>query len=287
MKSGTRPTNIDHRDRDFHRSFGSVVPQTFPQEYLCDAGLTMPDQESVNTFFIPPVPPLPYGCTDYTQSELATDLVLGKQVFNPQDIENITGANKNGGYDIRMSLLVAKALGWINGFYNIKTIAGLDYFDAFRLAQLVGAPEKRSISFGCPWFPSWEAAIQGNILIQNSDGSFTTRSGGDSISIIPMPLPSELATISKNPLAYGWHNSKLDGWKMFNNQLVYRDKSLQGKNIGDGGFIYFSRTVINVVMGIQGTVAFTATNNEPTNIVTIPVTYLQWIISIICNALGL
>ena len=287
MRSGTRPSRVDHRDRDFHRSFGSVVTQTFPQEYLCDAGVTMPNQGEINSFFNPPVPPLPYGCTDYTQSEIATDLVGGNPVYNPIRLDNITGANKNGGYDIRMSLLITKALGWIKGFYNIKTISGLDYFDAFRLAQLVGATEKRSISFGCPWFPSWEATIQGLSVTQESDGSITTRTVITKTNIMPMPLPSEIDAVTKNPNVFSWHNSKLDGWKTVENRLVYRDKSWQGRNIGDGGFVYFPREVINVVMAIGGTVAFTATNQEPTNIATIPVTYLQWIISIIRNALGL
>src|SRR5436190_22775353 len=39
-----------------------------------------------------------------------------------------------------------------------------------------------------------------------------------------------------------------------------RNKSWQGTTVGDNGWLYFSREVVNVVMSIKGTVAYTASN---------------------------
>ena len=63
IKNGLLKLKKDHRDYSFARTFGAVVLQ-FPDEYSCDAGLTMPDQN---------LDGLPYGCTGYTQSELCQD----------------------------------------------------------------------------------------------------------------------------------------------------------------------------------------------------------------------
>jgi hypothetical protein len=262
MKSGTKPTRTDHRDFDFIQShnFGSISP-TFKDEFFADAGLTMPDQETADNEFMPPTPPMPFGCTDFASAELATDLT--KLKHNPNDLEAVTHANALGGYDIRKSLQAAIALGWFKQFFNITASGVLDAFDSFRLAQLAGVDvgENRSISWGTPWFPSWEqAALQGK-------------------SIMMMPTTAELASIS----TMSWHDSKLDGWTPKNGVAVYRDKSWQGNLIGDGGFLYFPREVINAVMGIRGTVAFTATNNPVNSPITINTTTLEWLISALQN----
>lgn len=262
MKHGTRPCRIDHRDYSFHASFGSTGTPTFKDEYFADAGLTMPDQEQINTQYNPPIPPLPYGCTDYTTADITID--LNKRLYNPLDLENVTHANALGGYDIRDALNAARGLGWFKAFYNVKMTGFLDYFDSFRLAQVKGLDqgESRSITWGTPWFPSWESAI---------------RAGK---SIMPMPTTDEL----NNTKGLPWHDSKLDGWTTRNGIVVYRDKSLQGNQIGEGGFIFFPREVINMVAGLNGIEAFTP-SNIPTNPVTISVTTLQWIVSFLRNLL--
>lgn len=264
IKHGTRPSRIDHRDYDYIKShnFGAITAgdAQFPDEFFADAGLTMPNQETVDAEYTPPTPAMPFGCTNYTQADLATDLT--KQIHNPNDLEAITHANAKGGLDIRESLDAArKQLGWFKNFYNIRASGRLDFTDSFRLAQITGLNqnENRAISWGTPWFLSWEQALL----------------RGD--SIMPMPTTTELNSISSLP----WHNSKLDGWTTKNGILVYRDKSLQGNTIGDRGFIYFPREVINVVMGISGTVGFTATNIPSFAPQTIDITRLQYILSLL------
>src|SRR5882672_11558338 len=64
MKHGVTPLKPDHRDYSFKRTFGTVAPQTLPDEYNCDAVFGFPDQNAEG---------YPYGCTGYCQSELCQD----------------------------------------------------------------------------------------------------------------------------------------------------------------------------------------------------------------------
>ena len=268
MKSGTRPTRIDHRDYDLiksHRLYGATTEDAqFADEYFADAGLIMDNQEVTDTEFQPPTPPMPEGCTDFSTAGITTNLT--KQIHNPNDIEAVTHANAQGGYDIRSSLLAGRGIGWFRQFFNIKTNGVLDWFDTFRLAQLSGvcAGEIRSISWGTPWFPTWEQAA--------NSGSY----------VMPMPTHDELSNFKSMP----WHNSILDGWHTFNGVLVYRNESHQGNLIGDRGFIAFPREVINTVMSLPGTVAFTPSNTPILNPVTITVSNLQWILSVMQNIIS-
>lgn len=269
MQNGLRPEIVkDHRNRDLHKSFGSAAPAQFPLELLNDAGLWVPDQNQES--FVPfNIPAMPYGCTDYAQADLASD--LSGALHNPEDLENMTHANAKGGIDIKTALLAAKALGWFRGFYQITASGILDYFDSFRLALLSAQPERRTMTWGTPWFPSWENACNPNA---NPSG------------VMPMPTEAELFAVRQNPNAFPWHNSKLDGWTT-NGMPVMRDKSWQGNTIGVGGFIFFPREVINTVMALKGTVAYTATNLTPTSVQTIDVNLVQWIVSYVRQLLGL
>lgn len=293
LKSGSRPNKIDARDYDFHKTFGNVGVIKYPvfdPEYLCDAGLTMFNQNVANLYFDPTVPAEPYGCTNYCQGDCSTD--TDGQVKNPAALEAVTHANALGGFDVRQSFLAAVKIGWFSAFFNITAYAPLDFFDAFRVAQISGAPERRSISWGCPWFPSWEAACNPNV---------------NPLAIMPMPTDLEITTARKetgifggfhrlnhklirlaggSAPAIGWHNSKLDGWTNVQGRLVYRDKSFQGNTVGNNGFIYFPREVINMVMTISGTVAFTGTKMGITAPQTIPVSVIQQVASWIRNLFG-
>ena len=277
MNNGSRPTRLSHKDFDLHRSFGNIAPVSFPTEYFVDAGFTMPNQVEEGE---------PFGCTNYAQAELTTDLT--GEIHHPQDLEAVTHANALRGYDVRESLNAAcKSLKWFTAYYNIRSSGIIDSFDAFRLAQISGLPEKRSITLGTPWFPSWKAAMYGSIFIQNADGTYTTMGGGVKSIIMPMPTEAELSVARRDPLSLTWHDSKLDGWTTRNGVLLYRDKSWQGPNIGEGGFIYFPREVINVVMSIPRTVAYTITNQTPEKVQTVSLSAVQWITSYIRHLLGL
>lgn len=267
INHGTRPVRINHKDFDFLKShrLGAITASDtqFADQFFADAGLTMPNQEMEDTEFTPAVPPIPEGCTDEAQADIATDLT--KTIHNPNDLEIITRANADGGCEMQTSLDAAVSLGWFKQYFKIVASGALDYFDSFRLAQLMGVNvgENRSITWCTPWFPSWEAAALAGK------------------SVMPSPTIAELASIATMP----WHNSKLDGWTSVNGGWVYRDKSWQGNQVGDKGFLYFPRDVINLVMGITGTAAFTPTNNPILNPQTISVTPFEWILSVAQNIL--
>jgi len=293
MIGGAKPNKIDRRDRDFHKTFGTIgAYPTFPENYITDTGLWRPSQNAYEPVFNNQ--PLPYGCTSYSSADVYNDMEE-KLLGNPMTLEKVTNASARGGIDIREALkaclpkdsLHPNRIGWFDAFYNVKAYQPLDYFDAFRYAQMSGVPEKRSISWGCPWFLSWQNAIYGNISTKNPDGSYYTTGGGERKIIMPMPTDEEFEQIKKDPNSMLWHNSVLCGWKTINGVPYYIDKSWQGKDIGDNGLIYFPREVINRVMAINGTVAYTASNIAFDEVKTIDTTPFQWIFSFIRTFLGL
>lgn len=240
---GAQPDKVDHRDYDFIQShkeqieqqFGTGTPQFLPS-YSTDAGFGFPDQNAEGQ---------PYGCTNYTQASLASDLT-GKKHY-PDVLERLTHANARGGYSIRESLNTASTLGWFTAYYNIKPYAPLDWFDAIRLAISSGIPEKRSVSIGTPWFKAWEGPVK----------------------ILIMPTLS----------AYGgWHDWSIVGWETIGGEAMLRLKSWQGD---PPAYQYLSRETINTVMTLNGTVAFTATDNVPDDIKTIPVSWFRYLLSLI------
>jgi len=178
--------------------------------------------------------------------------------FLPQTLEAATHANALGGFDIRNSLKAAMKLGWFTAFFNVRPVQ-LDFFDTIRLAMLSGAPEKRSVSIGTPWFPDFENP--------NVDGA--------------LPIPDSLK-LSGVP----WHNWAIIGWKMVGDQPYLVGKSWQGQSYGLNGYHYVSRAWINTIMGISGTCAFTASNMKPENPQTISVSTLQFILSWLRNLAG-
>lgn len=258
-KFALRIPTIDHRDRDFLKTFhpsilaGTKPVPVFPESYDTDAGLWMPNQTAVNPEF-PNTEAQPFGCTNYSQCDISSD--LDGKLHDPQLLENITHANRNGGAQLRDSLIAAKSIGLITGFYNVKAYAPLDYFDAMRLASLSGLPEKRSVSVGTPWGFAWNekgiARIVGTI--------------NDSIS-----------------LTMAWHNWKVGGWKTINGVAYLKCKPWMGKTVGDGGWLYFDRATINVIMNLKWTIAFTATNQTPNTIKTIDINTFDYLKSFVRN----
>lgn len=253
MNHGTRPNKVDHRDYDYHKSFGTIgipTPPQFPPEYLTDANLWMPNQDAPEPIFNNPA--LPFGCTDYTQADLASDEV--GRLKNPMDLETLTHANADGGEDIRTSLDTAQKFGWFGAYFAIKAYAPMDYFDAIRLAISSGYPEKRSVSLGTPWWEIWE-------------GTPTT-------GIVATPLNFAIDGLP-------WHNHKVCGWKTINGVPYLISKSWQGANFGDKGLCYFDRALVNQLMAIPGTVAFTATQTIPPVIQTIDMNVVRWLLSLV------
>lgn len=281
MKHGVYPVKPKHTDYDFVKSHrlgaATASDAEFSDEYFADSGLTMPNQNAADNEFTPPTPAMPEGCTDFCSGDISTD--LDGIVKSPLIIETVTHANALGGIDVHVSLDAAMKLGWFKQYFNIRASGLLDYFDSFRIAQVMGvnSGEKRSISWVTPWFPSWEKALL---------------SGQ---SIMPMPTSEELnairnASLLSNGESIPWHNSKLDGWSnkipIATGTELYRDKSWQGRNVGDKGFVYFSRDVINMVMTLDGAGAFIPSNTPIASPITVTLSTLQWILSVLRSILA-
>lgn len=254
---------LDHRDRDFLKSFhpeiikfGAAAVPIFPDEFDTDAGLWMPNQNIVNPEF-PKSPAEPFGCTNFTQADISAD--LDGKLRDPAILEALTHANANGGYQVRDSLLMAKRIGWITGFYNVKAYAPLDYFDALRLASFSGLPEKRSVSMGTPW------------------GSYQWNPADKIVNII-----GELT--DKTSLTMPWHNWKVAGWKQVNGSPYLKCKPWMGPDVG---IILFGRAEINRIMALKYTIAFTATHTIPQSIVKIDMAVFDKFYSYLRTLVGL
>lgn len=240
IKSGARPVRKDHRDFSFSRNFGGVVP-VFADSLNLDPGLTMPDQDTDG---------LPYGCTGYASSELCGD--EDKAVYFPKFtydrtllMEGIGPSDstfEKTGCDVRNSLnstIVygvqkvgedgSTALNYRRGaYYNVDLAQGLDWFDSIRNCLVLNM---RTISIATPWYMAF--ALTSNGIIK-TPGTYDTTFAS-------------------------WHNWKVCGWKTINGIPYLIGKSWQGNQYGDGGYCYFPREVINQLMTINGSGAFTLT----------------------------
>ena len=238
----------DHRDYSFHRTFGGTTEFT-PCNY--DAGFPIPDQDADG---------LPYGCTGYSSGNLCQD--EDKVQYYPKFTydqtlaeEGIFPDNPNFekvGCDVRDSLAStivygaqkvgetpAEALNHRRGqYFAVDLVAGMDWFDSFRS---VLQQNKRSISFASPWYSSFGTPQNGIISAPNSyDTTFAS-----------------------------WHNHVIVGWKTINGVDYLIDKSWQGTAYGDNGFVYFPREVVNSLMAISGSGAFTVIPFTVANIQTV------------------
>lgn len=262
MINGTKPERLKWRDFDYIRSFhkeiafGAAAYPTFPRGYLTDKTNWYPDQNAEGQ---------PYGCTNYSSTKLAK--ILGVGYATPQTLEAVTHANAQGGYGVLASIDAARTvLGWFKWRYTIQAKGKLDYFDAFRLAQVSGIPEQRAISSGSMWFPSWENAVLSGHRV------------------MPMPTDDELKQAKNAGGPFPWHDYVLDGWSdqfsVSPGTLLYRADSWQG----DKDPIYFPREVINVVFDYYGTIAVTATSIKPPAISSVSIP--DWFWSLINSWLG-
>lgn len=258
MNKGLQCPLPSHKDYEFFGSFGLVgtVP-SFPPDFNTDAGLGMPDQNADGQ---------PFGCTNYSQADLATDLTSTPRI--PAMLEDVTHANASGGYSIRESMDAARKLGWFKWYFNLQQYDPLDWFDTIRYAQLIasGTGESRSVSIGTPWFPSWEQA------------ALTKQ------PVLPMPTPEEITAIAKNSNAFGWHNWDCKGWTPVNGSPMLRCKSWQGTRVGTAGWLYVPREVVNVVMSLKYTVAYVPTMVDTPVIARVSLPLLQYFMSFIRNA---
>lgn len=258
-KNGVKLVKKDHRDYSLHRTFGGIAVAF--TECNFDAGLTNRDQVADG---------LPNGCTGYTQSDISGDedklIYIPKYTYDKTLImEGITPSDpqfEQVGCDIRKSLSSIIVYGLqqqgegpelaLNhrrgAYYNVDLMGSMDWFDSIRYALQIN---KTSISLATPWFAKFALPVNG---------------------IIQAP-PSYDVTFAS------WHNHKICGWKMINGVPYLIDKSWQGSGYGDNGFVYFPREVINQLMSINGSGAFTIAPFSASNLQTVKLNLLETLLS--------
>jgi hypothetical protein len=249
-KNGLKPLPYDRRDYDLHKTFGATAAPSIPDSYSVENGLWCPNQNIGGEVF--DLPPMPYGCTDYTQADACAD--EDKELRNPLLLENVTHANARGGIDMRESLAAAKTVFNRTAYFRVTPTYPLDFFDAIRLAMLSTKDERRSVSVGTPWYPVWNDPLRGGIL----------------------PIPANFSTAG-----LGWHNWKVAGWKTIGGAPYLICKVWAGPDYGDHGFVYMSRELANAVLNISGAAAFTLTKLKPTDVQTIDFSFVKWVVSYI------
>ena len=266
IKNGLQPSTIDHRDYDFYKTFGAanVFSVNLPDNYIVDTNGWMPDQRFSEPVFNNPA--FPFGCTSYTTCDICAD--QDDMLYNPAFTESFTHANEKRGVEIRESLLSAinfgtKALdGSIHkrtAFFNIKKYEVLDWFDSIRYSMLPTLGEKRTVSWGTPWYQEWQ------------------NTGNNLQGIVTAPQNYYAQNVF-------WHNSKFIGWKTIDGVPYLVNKSWQGTSFGDKGLLYFPREVVNSVMNVRGTCAYTVSKIVAgSGFKTINVSLMDWAHSILRN----
>lgn len=258
----------DHRDLDFHKSFGTTAYDTnqLPSRYSADAGMTMPNQDADG---------FPEGCTGYAQTDLCTDEDLS--IYDPGEFFLSTPpGGMNSGRAIRdsLNLLVNRGpkdkLGNLGPkrtkYYSINATGILDWLDAIRVALYVTSQEHRSASIAVPWFPEFEN-INSNGLLPD-DPTFTWNN-----------------TPGHNAKCAGWTDVKTDGTYIRNGEFFLAIKSWQGIGYGDKGWCYMSRVLANAIFNMNYTEVFTATKLTPANLQTVDINIVDTIVSFIQNLL--
>jgi hypothetical protein len=260
IKNGVLKVKADHRDFSYHRTYGSITPVQFT-ECNFDVGFPVGNQAADG---------LDYGCTGYTQAGLCQDIDKIQYVpkFTYDETLQMEGISPSDptfekvGCDIRDSLnstivygvqavgeTPAEALNHRRGaYYAVEQVAGMDMFDSIRSAL---QQNQRSVSFCTPWYAIFAIPQQGIIQTPPSyDTTFAT-----------------------------WHNSRICGWKLINGVPYLINESHQGAQYGVNGFCYFPREVVNQLLSINGSGAFTLAPFTGATIQNVQLTILQTIIS--------
>lgn len=285
MPNGTRPALLDKRDYSFHRTFpqfAAIAPAALPiLDYSFDAGLTMPNQIADG---------YPVGCTGYAQTDCKTD--QEKKIYDPGYTFKKTcymeGHDLTSGADIRTSAKSLRVYGAKLGSssapeaevtpeddtaakenksgqsYNVDKAPGRDWFDSFRIAlrSQMNNPVKNTISIGTIWFPEWGSPTSSGLL------------------------PDQFE-YNGNRYSYAWHDYKICGEHTVNGEPTLEVKSWQGRDIGNGGFLYLNRAAFNKAYDIYGTLALMTAQARPEDIRTIQIDIIQTILTYIERLLAI
>lgn len=259
MNHGTRPTPLDHRDYSYHRTFGGLTP-VFPENFSADQRLTNPNQDADGLF---------QACTGYTQTDNQNDedILIYDPAYTYSRTCYMEGHDENTGCDVRTSLKSTQVYGYNRkdapvtdlpvdrkggAFYNIYDDGGMDWFDSIRTAVL---KEKKGASIGSPWFVEWAVPQNGVLTSQ--------------------------FVYDGNPYHYSWHNWAIKGWKTVDGVPYLLGKSWQGR-----GFDLLSREAINKVMEIRGSVAFIQAKSKPSDIRTIKIGTIEYLLIFLYRLIG-
>lgn len=267
MKSGLVLQHTDHRDYDFHKTFGSsnFDTKTLPNTFNIDAGLTMPNQNTDG---------FPMGCTGYAQTDLCTN--EDGIIYDAGELYLATPPNdRTSGRDLRSSLnvLVNRGPKQKDGtlgakrtaYYNVRAQGILDWFEAIRVALWITQDEKRGSSVAVPWFPEFEQIGSDGILPTVVSYDWNKASGHD-------------AVIS------GWTDTDTKGNLIRNGEVFLKVKSWQGKQYGDNGWCYMCQPLTDAIFNMKYTEAFTVTKMAG-NVQKIDMTVIERLVSFILNLL--
>lgn len=261
MKTGVQKVKKNHKDFSYHRTFGAISPATFPDSFSCDAGFPVEDQDALG---------LPFGCTGFSTKNLGQDedkrTYVAKYTYDQtlamEGIFEGSATYEKVGCDVRDSLKSSivyglqavwetptEALNHRRGaYFNVEQVTGFDMFDSIRSALQLN---NRSVSLATPWYNSFAVPQNGIIT---APGSYDTTFAS-------------------------WHNHVVSGWTTINGIPYLIDKSWQGTEYGVNGFVYFPREVINQLLSISGSGAFTVAPFTGQNIQTVQLTLYETLIS--------
>ncbi len=257
----------DHNDLSLIPSFGGTDNTSgLPAQYIV-ATSEMPDQDADGLY---------EACTAYAQTELAAD-----QTGEEYDIKEFYLSTPPGDLGPRamrdsLSLLTKRGpkttkgvlKSWDGKYYNIYKYGKLDWYNAFKVGLYIVRNEKRAASAAMPWYREWSGSNvpASGIVPDLGTYSWTNASGHDAV-------------------IGGWTSVSLINGKPLGDEYM-AIKSWQGQ-VGDGGWLYFSKAIINKVFELYYTEVFTVSQQKPTTFATVDLPAIERIISFIKNLFNL
>lgn len=269
ISNGLKLKFTDHHDLDLIKNFGTFdSTQGLPASYIVNTTKDMPDQVAVGLY---------EGCTAFAQIELASD-----QTGEQYDVGEFYASTPPGGTSGRamrdsLKLLVKrgpktleqKLRPWNGAYYNVYKQGVFDWFDACRVGLFIVRNEKRAVTAAMPWYPHW------------------TPQGVGKDGIVPdLGAYSWTGATAHNAIIAGWTDTGIVSKQPLGGTYLAL-KSWQGKTVGDGGWLYFSRPIINKVFDLYYTEMFTASQQKPTQFLTVDLPAVEMVISFIRNLLHL
>ena len=265
---GLKPYYVKSRkDYSFHRTFGSI--QSFVSELNLDKKLGDDFQGNTN------------DCTAYSISGIGSnqDGVLYSPDYQMMKTYELMNVDTFDGADLKNALNVPVSVGYLpndvspiswqskgqifatnpmnwptdldnisskhrrQAYFILEKTDGMDWFDSIRSAITLN---NTSIALATPWYLEYGRVQEDGIL----------------------PIGTTIES---------WHSTEITGWKLIQGITYLICKSHQG-NVGDNGYVYFSRDEINRLMDVLGSCGGVISKNISTNIFTIQLSIMEQLI---------